>query len=95
MENRQRFWARLWKDKHGNQTLFLMPNILLWLWLITGLIATLSPESDFKRLLTAFSHCVLFTWSWLELTEGSSYFRNTLGFIVATLTIYNLYRLLS
>lgn len=69
---------RFFKDKHGKWAVVQFPNPLLAIWIILVVISWLFPALHFKVLQT----CVLFAWSYLELTAGDSPFRKTLGGVV-------------
>jgi len=59
------------------------PNLLLSVWLVLLIVNFFIQNQHTKTLQSA----VLFTWAYLELTQGESYFRKSLGAVVlATLT---------
>ncbi|NCU30791.1 hypothetical protein EOL73_03560 [Candidatus Saccharibacteria bacterium] len=69
---------KFFKDKHGKWVIAQFPNFLMFAWLTLLLINFFAHDQNISVLQNA----VLFTWAYLELTEGSSYFRKTLGAIV-------------
>ena len=78
---------RFFEDKDGKQTIIQFPNPLLLAWLVI-LAATLIPiDSEFKTQLRNVNTAVLFAWSYLEVSQGSSYFRRVLGGVIIGLII--------
>lgn len=69
---------RFFKDKEGHWAIIQLPNLLLSLWIVLLIINLLVHSSQVKLLQTA----LIFTWAYLELTQGDSYFRRSLGAVV-------------
>lgn len=74
--------STFFKDKDGAVVIWQWPNIPIIGWLVcataTRLIGAGAAQHLFAQLSTAF----LFTWAYLEISSGASYFRRLLGGIV-------------
>ena len=70
--------GRFFKDKNGRWMIVQMPNPLLSTWIFLLLVNLVLRNPHIQL----FQSAVLFTWSYLELTEGMSGFRKLLGLIV-------------
>ncbi len=69
------------KDTHGNLAVIQRPNALIVIWVALQLISLVLLDHPRQGLHTL-SFAVLFTWSYLELTQGISPFRKLLGAII-------------
>lgn len=72
------------RNKDGQIVIWQWPNIPIYGWLTFKFLSIVTPES----LQTGFglvSNAFLFTWAYLEITQGVNYFRKSLGFIVIIL----------
>lgn len=70
--------GRFFKDKHGKWAIAQFPNAFLFVWAIL-LVTNLFLHNQHIGMLQS---AVLLTWAYLELTDGSSSFRKTLGAVV-------------
>jgi hypothetical protein len=74
--------SNVFKDQNGRIVIWQWPNVPLFAWLALKTIAMLSNDpqraASFSNLSTAF----LFTWAFLELTQGVTVFRKLLGLVV-------------
>ncbi len=66
------------KDSDGKWVIAQFPNLLLGAWLLLLVVNLFLHDSQIKVLQST----VLFCWAYLELTQGDSYFRQTLGAMV-------------
>lgn len=75
------------RDDKGSLAIFQRPNLTLIVWILATLLTKITSGTidDFFGLI-AFG--ALFTWAWLELFQGTNYFRRVLGFAVLALSIY-------
>jgi len=85
----QTFWDRCLKDKKGQLVLFQKPNAPLITWVVCSVLLriigrpdSLTPTPVYQQILYALQFGSIFTWSWLEIFQGSSYARRVLGLIV-------------
>lgn len=71
---------RFFKDSKGRLVIWQRPNIPLIGWLFFKFLSTIvhSKQSNFSNVSTAF----LFTWAYLEIASGKSYFRRVLGAVI-------------
>jgi hypothetical protein len=53
------------------------------------LISWILPAGFWQQIFTYASFGLLFTWAWLELVSGKSYFRRLLGLVVLVLIVYD------
>lgn len=70
------------KDKKSRWTIWQAPNLLLYSWLVAKAVAFIIKNGLLHSLSDTLAFGLLFTWSWLELTGGASYFRRGLGLLV-------------
>jgi hypothetical protein len=77
------------KDKHSNVVLWQTPNGPIILWAFAELMAGIIGTGATHRLFAFLSFGALFTWAWLEIFQGASYFRRALGLLVLILSIYS------
>lgn len=70
------------KDKERHVVIWQWPNMILWGWIVSKLLTMLNTSSQISDGLSALSTALLFTWAYLEITKGVSYFRRTLGAII-------------
>ena len=66
-------------DDQGRIVVAQTPNAPLIGWFVLLLASFLIAEAPFHDLLAFFSAAFLFTWAYLELTQGVNGFRRTLG----------------
>ncbi len=69
-------------DDHGRLAVFQFPNVPLIGWFVCWVIAMPLPAGPFKAGFSKLSLAFLFTWAYLEIVRGSSYFRQIIGAIV-------------
>ena len=65
-------------DKDGKWVIVQRPNLLLSIWIVLFALNIFFENKNMGLLLNS----VLFTWAYLEVTEGASYFRRSLGLVV-------------
>lgn len=73
---------RFFKDKKGHTVIWQWPNIPMYGWLIFTLLSFAISNTPVKQSFSALAKAWLFTWAYLELTQGVNYFRRLLGLIV-------------
>lgn len=69
---------RFFKDKDGNVVLGQPPNAPILLWAVLLVANLFLHNSHVAMVQSAF----LFTWAYLEFTQGVNYFRKMLGAVV-------------
>lgn len=74
--------ANFFKDDKGHVVLFSWPNIPLASWILFNLLSFLVSAGHTKTGFETLSTAALFTWAYLEITSGVSYFRRVLGAVV-------------
>lgn len=75
------------KDKDGKWAIIAFPNVLLTAWLVVIILTKLIQDGNVHQGLSLLSSSILFAWAYLELIEGTSYFRRLLGVIVLLVVI--------
>ncbi len=64
------------------------PNIPLIGWFVFTATSLFVKSSALHSLFGYISFGFIFTWAWLEITTGTSYFRRALGAIILALTLF-------
>jgi len=72
----------LFKDSKGHIVLYQAPNALLWAWLVLKALSLMMSKGNVSNGMDMLSKAILFTWAYLEITEGVNNFRRMLGFVV-------------
>ncbi len=80
------------KNKDGKITIAQWPNIPILGWFLFKLASMLVSAPGLDAGLSAISTAFLFTWAYLEITDGASYFRRTLGVAVMLGTVIGLFK---
>ena len=83
----QSFWNKFWKDKDGHVVLIQAPNVWIILWFVAEVVSLMGSSKNIANIGHIFAIIALGVWSLLELFKGVNYFRRTIGFIFASITI--------
>lgn len=78
---------KFWKNKDGNLVIWQKPNLPLIGWFVFMIVAKLLPTGPMKNGTQFLSTALIFTWAYLEITKGDSYFRRVLGAVVLLITV--------
>jgi hypothetical protein len=78
--------------KDGQVHVIQWPNLPIISWFLSMVISTFVASETTKLGFSNLSLAFLAIWSYLEITHGLSYFRRTLGVIVAVLIIYSFFK---
>jgi len=70
---------RWFHDDHGKLVVFQRPNLPIIVWLVARVVGLVVEHGWPSRLLDALGFGALFTWAWLELSDGDAYIRRMLG----------------
>jgi len=81
--------ARFFEDSTGKLVLWQTPNVPLIGWAGFTLLTHVLPAGTWQVFAGYVSFGFIFTWAWLEITSGSSYFRRVLGVVVLALSIHS------
>jgi hypothetical protein len=79
--------ATFFKDKDGRVVIWQWPSLPIYGWLVCKIVARLVPEGHLQTGFEQLSMAFLFTWAFLEITKGVSYFRRALGLVVMVLLV--------
>jgi hypothetical protein len=72
-------WEKFYKDDQGNIVLWQAPNVPLWGWIGCMVVSALVVSGHLKTGFELLGSALLFTWAYLEITSGVTYFRRLLG----------------
>lgn len=89
MADTQSFFEKIIKDKQGKVVLWQSPNLPLTVWIVALLLGKLFAQGTIHNLFSLLSFGALFTWAWLELFMGTSWFRRGLGFLILVVSFYS------
>lgn len=82
MEIIKKYTKAFVRDAHGNVVVAQPPNVVLILWAVAAIATRLIDVHPWHDGFSWLGSALLFTWAYLELTQGVSYFRRTLGGLV-------------
>jgi hypothetical protein len=81
---------RLFRDSNGEIVIAQAPNLPILIWLGATLLKLVVKTGQVKVALDLLAFSSLSYWSFLEISQGDSYFRRDLGIIVAIALITSL-----
>ncbi len=82
-------WNRIWKDKDGKLVLYQKPNTPIIVWAVSWLLTKVLPYGQWNFAAELIAYGAIFTWAWLELFQGTTYFRRLLGLVVLVAVVLN------
>lgn len=85
MENT--LFDRTFRDSEGKIVIAQMPNLPLWVWIVSSLLQLVLTTGKINTGLDLVAFGSLFTWAWQELFQGVNYFRRAIGLIVLVGTV--------
>ena len=91
--SRRSLFDAIFRDEKGDIVIWQMPNAPLIAWTTLRVLLFFLSDNDLSRQLTLLSDAILFTWAYLEITDGASYFRRALGVLVMALTVYGMFKI--
>jgi len=80
-------FKKFFQDKDGKIVIWQNPNLPLITWIVAAIIARLLHGGRLDRTVEVIAFGALFTWAWLEIFKGNSYFRRAVGVIVLVMII--------
>lgn len=80
------------KSKDGKWAIVQTPNTLLMFWLVLTVGIRMVDGGELRDGLGLLRDAVLFAWSYLELTSGTSRFRRVVGATIMILVIIGFFR---
>jgi hypothetical protein len=87
--NLKKIIDKLIKDKKGKVVLTQFPNTIFIIFLISYVLEYLVRSGIYNNLFRLIAFGTLFTWSWLEITDGVNYFRRIFGLTVVILILFS------
>jgi hypothetical protein len=78
---------KLLKDKQGRIVIAQLPNLPLFIFILSSLLLMAYRKGTPGYLFKVVSFGSLFTWCWLEIFNGTNYFRRILGGVVLVMSI--------
>jgi hypothetical protein len=82
-------FQKFFTNKQGKVVVWQSPNLPVVVWFIATVLSHLFATGRPHAVLGLISFGALFTWAWLEIFQGSSYFRRLLGLVVLIYSIIN------
>lgn len=82
----------LFRDRKGHVVVWQRPNVPLIGWAITRLALHFISTQKYAKPLQSLSTTILFTWSYLEITQGVNKFRRIMGALVMALVVIGIIR---
>lgn len=76
-----------WRDTDGKVVVGQAPNLPLVGWLVFAALAWISGGDHWRSGSGFISSAFLFTWAYLEVTQGVNYFRRLVGLVVLLLVV--------
>ncbi len=80
------------KDDQGKNIIWQWPNIPLYGWVVFKILSMIIDKPTWKFGFQNLSTAFLFTWAFLELTQGVNYFRRLLGLVVLAALIIGIFK---
>ena len=77
------------KDRKGRIAIVQTPNVPLIGWFLFVVSTHVLHTATWQEFAGFMSFGFIFTWSWLEITQGANYFRRALGLVVLFVSIYS------
>lgn len=87
MSKKHDFIDKFFKDKAGKLALWQRPNLPLGAWAVSTIISKIISQTKLHQIFELVAFGAIFTWAWLEIFKGASYFRRVLGITVLVLSI--------
>ena len=78
----QRAFQKFVRDKEGRIAVWQTPNLPLVAWIVFKMLSMVVAQKNLQDGFSLISSAFLFTWAFLEMTEGDSYFRRVIGLVV-------------
>ena len=88
MKKENNFVDKCFKDEKGNRVLGEKPNLPIIVWIVSVILQRFI-EGRLYVFVELVGFGAIFTWAWLEIFQGTNYFRRLLGLIVMTVTLYS------
>lgn len=86
---------RFFTDSHGRQTIIMVPNLSLSLWLASLLIGWVVKQQPYHNYIGWVGTVALMTWAVQEIYSGTSMFRRVLGTVVLVVVAMGVVRRLT
>ena len=88
----QKTLRRFIRDKYGRTVIWQKPNLPIIGWFAFMVVSHLLGPGALQSGVELLSAAFLFTWAYLEITQGTSPFRRVLGVVVLVIMIMGLFR---
>jgi hypothetical protein len=80
---------KFFKDRHGKVKVWQTPNLPLMLWAVATAANMVARHGSPHKFFDVVAFGAIFTWAYLEVRTGDSWFRRVLGALVLIVTVYN------
>ena len=88
----QRAFQKFVRDKEGRIAVWQTPNLPLVAWIVFKMLSMVVAQKNLQDGFSLISSAFLFTWAFLEMTEGDSYFRRVIGLVVFAALLVGFFR---
>ena len=88
----QRAFQKFVRDKEGRIAVWQTPNLPLVAWIVFKMLSMVVTQKNLQDGFSLISSACLFTWAFLEMTEGDSYFRRVIGLVVFAALLVGFFR---
>ena len=88
----QRAFQKFVRDKEGRIAVWQTPNFPLVAWIVFKMLSMVVTQKNLQDGFSLISSAFLFTWAFLEMTEGDSYFRRVIGLVVFAALLVGFFR---
>lgn len=78
----------IFKTKEGTVVIGQTPNLILWIWIVCTAASYLPLPQTLLNLTDVVAFGSIFTWAWLEITEGVCTWRRMLGAVVLVIAVW-------
>lgn len=92
MSEKNSSWDLFWRNKDGRITVWQFPNPPLIAWLVFMVLSRVMHDGRLHAGYEFLSMAALFTWAYLEITSGESYFRKMLGGVVLLVLVISRFK---
>lgn len=79
---------KFFKDAQGKTVIFQPPNPPIIIWFVATIAAKVFSTGSLHDLFSLVAFGAIFVWASLEITQGTTYFRRTLGVLVLLFSLY-------
>lgn len=87
--SKQTFVEKCYKNDQGKITIAEPPNLPILVWLVSVVLQKIISNGTVHDIFVVIGFGAIFTWAWLEVFQGTNYFRRLLGVVVIVAAVYS------